>query len=176
MEVGQPVLQPYATKLHQLADSSIVIDDLVEVSAMQAAINERGLPAGGTSGQVLAKSSVTDYAVNWVDQSGGGVSATDLNDVAFSSAQKINTYGSSQTNAILPALYCDAVIHCCVGNKISRRVLNYGAEGVWSTTGTLPTGLRHKNGVIDGTPTAAGTYSFSVVCTAQEVPSLSHSR
>lgn len=31
-----------------------------------------GLPTGGSSGQVLAKSSGTDYDVTWVNQSGGG--------------------------------------------------------------------------------------------------------
>ena len=34
----------------------------------------RILPPGGSSGQVLAKSSGTDYAVHWVNQSGGGSS------------------------------------------------------------------------------------------------------
>lgn len=31
-----------------------------------------GVPAGGTTGQVLAKASGTDYDVEWVDQTGGG--------------------------------------------------------------------------------------------------------
>ena len=34
--------------------------------------NEHGIPAGGNQSQVLAKASVTDYDVHWVDQSGGG--------------------------------------------------------------------------------------------------------
>ncbi len=33
------------------------------------------IPSGGTSGQVLKKSSGTDYAVEWADESGGGGSA-----------------------------------------------------------------------------------------------------
>jgi hypothetical protein len=32
----------------------------------------RALPAGGAAGQVLAKTAATDYAVGWVNQSGGG--------------------------------------------------------------------------------------------------------
>ncbi len=32
----------------------------------------QGVPTGGTSGQVLAKASGTDYDTHWVDQSGGG--------------------------------------------------------------------------------------------------------
>lgn len=31
----------------------------------------QGVPAGGTTGQVLAKTSATDYATQWVDPSGG---------------------------------------------------------------------------------------------------------
>lgn len=34
-----------------------------------------GVPVGGTSGQVLAKASGTDYDTGWVDQSGGGGTA-----------------------------------------------------------------------------------------------------
>ena len=36
--------------------------------------SEGGVPAGGTTGQVLAKNSGADYDTEWVDQSGGGVS------------------------------------------------------------------------------------------------------
>ena len=36
-----------------------------------------GVPTGGTTGQVLAKSSNADYAVTWVNQSGGGGGAVD---------------------------------------------------------------------------------------------------
>lgn len=32
----------------------------------------RALPTGGAAGQVLAKTAATDYAVGWVNQSGGG--------------------------------------------------------------------------------------------------------
>lgn len=34
--------------------------------------DEGGVPTGGTTGQVLAKNSGTDYDTEWVDQSGGG--------------------------------------------------------------------------------------------------------
>lgn len=43
-------------------------DDLTDKPTIPAA----GLPTGGSSGQVLAKSSGTDYDVGWVNQSGGG--------------------------------------------------------------------------------------------------------
>lgn len=37
-----------------------------------------GVPTGGTTGQVLAKASATDYDAAWVDQSGGGVAQEDF--------------------------------------------------------------------------------------------------
>jgi len=40
----------------------------------------------------------------------------------------------------------------------------------WSTTGTVPPGLSVANGVISGTPTTAGTYTFSIVATDSANP------
>lgn len=40
-----------------------------------------GVPTGGTTGQVLAKASATDYDTEWVDQGGGSVALNDLTDV-----------------------------------------------------------------------------------------------
>lgn len=46
--------------------------DLTGMTRFWNAFKTRLLPSGGTSGQVLAKSSGTDYDVTWVNQSGGG--------------------------------------------------------------------------------------------------------
>lgn len=35
-----------------------------------------GVPAGGSTGQVLAKASATDHDTEWVDQTGGGGGGT----------------------------------------------------------------------------------------------------
>ena len=40
-----------------------------------------GVPTGGTTGQVLAKASGTDYDTEWVDQSGGGGTVQSVNNV-----------------------------------------------------------------------------------------------
>ena len=40
-----------------------------------------GVPTGGTTGQVLAKASGTDYDTEWVDQSGGGGNVQSVNNV-----------------------------------------------------------------------------------------------
>jgi hypothetical protein len=39
-----------------------------------------GVPVGGTTGQVLAKASATDYATEWVDASAGSVAWADVTD------------------------------------------------------------------------------------------------
>lgn len=52
------------------------------IAAVQAigldvkALFTRALPAGGTTGQVLAKTSATDYAATWQTPSGGGSGLT----------------------------------------------------------------------------------------------------
>jgi Collagen triple helix repeat (20 copies) len=46
------------------------------IYAGTAFIGNGALPVGGTSGQVLAKTSATNYAVGWVDQTGGGGGVT----------------------------------------------------------------------------------------------------
>lgn len=64
------------------ADAPITVPDVTVGSATVEVVNanslktyaptSRLLPAGGTTGQVLAKSSATDYATGWVDAGGGG--------------------------------------------------------------------------------------------------------
>ena len=55
------------------------------------------IPSGGTTGQVLAKSSATDYDVGWVNQSGGGGSVT----VLTATIQAANWSGSApSTNSV----------------------------------------------------------------------------
>ena len=63
-----------------------------------------GVPTGGSTGQVLAKSSNADYATQWVNQSGGGgaSSLNDLTDVTISSPASghvLSYNGSSWVNA-----------------------------------------------------------------------------
>lgn len=80
-----------------------------EVSSLSAALDdlmEATLPPGGSTGQVLAKTSGTHYDVDWVDAtSGGGGGAEelgDLTDVALTTAtsgQVLKFNGSEWTNA-----------------------------------------------------------------------------
>lgn len=56
--------------------------DSTGLSRVFSLIKGRLLPAGGSAGQVLAKSSGTDYAVGWVNQSGGSPTPMTAQEVA----------------------------------------------------------------------------------------------
>ena len=51
----------------------------IPVSDLNSTAKSRLLPTGGTSGQVLAKASGTNYDVTWVNQSGGGGAVDSVN-------------------------------------------------------------------------------------------------
>lgn len=54
----------------------------------------QGLPTGGTEGQVLAKTSGADYAVGWVDQTGGGGGSE--TDEIFWATRNVTTFAEVQ--------------------------------------------------------------------------------
>ena len=71
-----------ATDLAQAVQTSLGKADTALQTAPVASVDGKTgtvtvLPTGGTSGQVLAKSSATDYAVEWINQSGGGGGSVD---------------------------------------------------------------------------------------------------
>lgn len=49
-----------------------------DIGALPSTTPIHNVPSGGSSGQVLAKASGTDYDLTWVNQSGGGGSITDV--------------------------------------------------------------------------------------------------
>ena len=61
-----------------MSDMSQLRIDNTTYDIKDAVARSRNVPAGGSSGQVLAKSSGTDYDVGWVNQSGGGLAYTDF--------------------------------------------------------------------------------------------------
>ena len=54
----------------------------------------QGIPTGGTEGQVLAKTSGADYAVGWVDQTGGGGGSE--TDEIFWATRNVTTFAEVQ--------------------------------------------------------------------------------
>ena len=61
------------------ADSALQSAPVASVDGKTGAVTV--LPSGGTQGQVLKKSSSTDYAVEWANESGGGGGTSDYSDL-----------------------------------------------------------------------------------------------
>lgn len=72
-----------------------------------------GVPAGGTAGQVLAKSSSTDYATTWVD-AGGSASMTIL------------SYGSSTWADFIAAYNSNSIVYCRASSNSNPATGNQG--------------------------------------------------
>jgi len=66
-----------------------------------------------------------------------------------------------------PAITGYPVPNLTVGTALSHRFVDEGGlSSTWTiSAGSLPAGLTHSNGLITGTPTAAGSWSFTLRCT-----------
>ena len=80
------------------ADGTVSFDELTP--AQRESLRGEGVPAGGTTGQVLAKSSNTDYETEWVNQSGGSASMTIL------------SYGHSTWADFIAAYNAKSIVYC----------------------------------------------------------------
>lgn len=74
-----------------LTDSGSKASDFATASSVHS------IPSGGTSGQVLAKNSGTDYDVTWVNQSGGGDEGEMLTGTLLAASWSNNTQTVSVT-------------------------------------------------------------------------------
>lgn len=79
------------------ADGTVSFDELTP--AQKESLRGEGVPAGGTTGQVLAKSSNADYATRWVD-AGGNASLTIL------------SYGHSTWSDFIAAYNSRSIVYC----------------------------------------------------------------
>lgn len=79
------------------ADGTVSFDELTP--AQRESLRGEGVPAGGTTGQVLAKSSNADYATRWVD-AGGSASLTIL------------SYGHSTWADFIAAYNSRSIVYC----------------------------------------------------------------
>lgn len=80
------------------ADGTVSFDELTP--AQRESLRGEGVPAGGTTGQVLAKATNTDYDTEWVDQSGGSASMTIL------------SYGNSTWADFIAAYNSNSIVYC----------------------------------------------------------------
>lgn len=91
------------------------------------------VPSGGTSGQMLAKNSGTDYDTGWIDQPSGS-SSVSWDDVADKPSTFAPTLGTTSSTALAgdtTAADIDAVPQEVASGASAVRVIGYGT--------TLPT-------------------------------------
>ena len=94
--------------------------------------SNRLVPSGGNNGQVLAKSSNNNYAVEWIDSSGGGVSKETM---SFTSQTSVTFTHNLNDNTCLVQ-----VIDNNGDNIIPTRIRRTSANVVTVTFGTSQTG------------------------------------
>lgn len=114
--------------------------------ALVATGDLHNVPAGGSAGQVLAKTSSTNYDVTWVTQSGGGGSGDGLTDAVKEAllqiAQKvayIDEHGQQYYQALFDALYSGSATYIITNNltNVTNSNTSTTATGGDSYTGTL---------------------------------------
>ena len=98
-----------------------------------AAADVHSIPAGGSTGQVLKKTSGTDYAVAWANESGGGGGTSDYTDLTNKPSINSVTLSGNKTAADLGL--SAAVTE--VTNTAAAPSLALDPEKIYHFTGTL---------------------------------------
>ena len=125
-----------------------------------------GVPVGGTSGQVLAKASATDYDTEWVDQSGGGGGFASPTIPAFTDVTGAAQDTLIESNTVVVAGDADTVWPAVVRGDGSPQVqVNAGA---WGPSGIFRVGDSLK---LRATSADTGLVSRTVNLYAQGVAS-----
>jgi hypothetical protein len=123
-----------------------------------------GVPVGGTSGQVLAKASATDYDTEWVDQSGGGGGFASPTIPAFTDVTGAAQDTLIESNTVVVAGDADTVWPAVVRGDGSPEVqVNAGA---WGPSGIFRVGDSLK---LRATSAATTATTRNVILYAQGV-------
>ena len=114
-------------------------------------LNGIGVPTGGTTGQVLAKSSDIDYETEWINGGGGGGSGT-VTSVSASAGTGISVTGSPITTSGT----------LVITNTAPDQTVALTGAGTTSITGTYPNFTVTSNDAHTGTVTSvSGTGTVS---------------
>ena len=145
--------------------NQVIIQGETEIIVIQeSGLPGVGVPAGGTTGQVLAKNSGTDYDTEWVDQTGGGGSGT----VTTVSVVSANGFAGSVANpTTTPAITISTSITGLLkgnGTAISAAVsgTDYQPAGSYITalTGDVTaSGPGSASAALSNTAVSAGSYT-----------------
>jgi hypothetical protein len=118
--VGKPETFPPSIHSHLISDitglqaalnskaASIHTHIIGDITGLQAVLDTRGIPAGGTAGQVLAKVNGTDYQVIWATPASGGGSGSiawaDITGKPSTFAPSAHTHVISEVTSLQSAL------------------------------------------------------------------------
>lgn len=116
-----------------------------------------GVPAGGSSGQVLVKASATDYDVAWADQSGGGGGGGDITVDSALSSTSINPVQNRVITAALGDKADSADVDALETelDAISETTVNYFTVDGGTYNGVTITVEDDGTLLLNGTSTAA---------------------
>lgn len=105
-----------------------------------------GVPAGGTTGQVLAKASDDSYDVEWVDQAGGGGGAP--TDATYLT---LGTNGTLSKERVLTEGTGIDFVDAGAGSTLTVRIdPTYAGQNTITTLGTVATGVWKGTAVATG--------------------------
>ena len=122
------------------------------------AFKSRLLPSGGTAGQVLAKSSGTDYDVGWVTPSGGGTAI----ETAETSVSLSNIGSGTKT------LYLEregSIVHASFTATATAATANSAISCGTVPSGYRPTASEFQSGICMTNNTLSGYYRWQIATT-----------
>ena len=132
----------------KVISAEVVPSQPIQVAVQLAGAPGVGVPAGGTAGQVLAKTSAADYATAWVAAGGGGsLSDGDKGDVVVSGGGAVWSLDYGAVNATIAPAW----------TNITGKPTTFAPSAhnqAWSTITSTPTTLAGY-GITDAQPLAA---------------------
>lgn len=139
----------------------VAVSAPVVASADSGSTSFQGLPAGGSSGQVLAKESGTDFDVHWIDESGGGGSGT-VTSVSVTTHSGVS--GTVATSTTTPAISISLGAITPTSVAASGTVTGSNLSGTSSGTNTGDQTI-----TLTGDVTGSGTGNFATAIGAGKV-------
>ena len=112
-------------------DAAAIGNNVVSEAKLAQAVTDQFVPAGGTSNQVLAKASATDYDTQWVAAASGGAGTP------LTVTPRSSTFTPSlASTALTPGT--EVQVDIAVGTVATNHPLSVTSNGIVVTTGTDP--------------------------------------
>lgn len=127
----------------------------------------QGVPAGGTTGQVLAKIDATDYNTEWIDQSSGSGGATGRLPVQDKASGATGTNTNSFGISLASTPTNGNLLIACVGRDGTGSISSITQTGVtWSQVATSGTGSAPVMFIWKGIVGSGAGTSITIACSS----------